>query len=161
MNPSCYVIFSWYRSTGPQPKKSISFISTVKGTQTKGYSGANQSRMALSKTLTIAPEIKAEKMSISTPRIVIQVIFFRILSLFENGIIKNLTEMLKVENILLWSNELTSNIDTLILLESLPHDISYSVTLAVGFYNSLLVIETLGWSEESLLMTLRTSWLWC
>uniref|UniRef100_A0A667H071 Dynein axonemal intermediate chain 4 n=3 Tax=Lynx TaxID=13124 RepID=A0A667H071_LYNCA len=61
-------------STGPQPKKSISFISTVKGTQTKGYSGANQSRMALSKTLTIAPEIKAEKMSISTPRTVIQVI---------------------------------------------------------------------------------------
>ncbi|XP_035933571.1 dynein axonemal intermediate chain 4 isoform X2 [Halichoerus grypus] len=61
-------------SVGPQPKKSISFTNTVKGGQTKGYVGANQSRMAMSKTLTVLPEIKTEKMNISTPRTVIQVI---------------------------------------------------------------------------------------
>ncbi|XP_048076671.1 dynein axonemal intermediate chain 4 isoform X4 [Ursus arctos] len=61
-------------SVGPQPKKSISFTNTVKGGQTKGYIGANQSRMATSKTLMVLPEIKTEKMNISTPRTVIQVI---------------------------------------------------------------------------------------
>ncbi|XP_027466337.1 WD repeat-containing protein 78 isoform X3 [Zalophus californianus] len=61
-------------SVGPQPKKSISFTNTVKGGQTKGYVGVNQSRMAMSKTLTVLPEIKTEKMNISTPRTVIQVI---------------------------------------------------------------------------------------
>ncbi|XP_045658029.1 dynein axonemal intermediate chain 4 isoform X4 [Ursus americanus] len=61
-------------SVGPQPKKSISFTNTVKGGQTKGYIGANQSRMAMSKTLMVLPEIKTEKMNISTPRTVIQVI---------------------------------------------------------------------------------------
>lgn len=115
--------------------------------------------MAMSKTMIIGPDIKAEKMNISTSKTVIQVIFFRILSLFESGTIMNLIEMLKVENMLLWNNELASNVDTLILLESLTHDVSYSVILAVGFYNSLLPIGTLEWSEESLLMTLRTSWL--
>lgn len=66
----------------------------------KGYSGATQSRMAMSKTMINVPETK-EKVSISSPKTVIQVIFFRILSLFENGTIKNSTEMLKVENMLL------------------------------------------------------------
>ncbi|XP_002921998.4 WD repeat-containing protein 78 [Ailuropoda melanoleuca] len=61
-------------SVGPQPKKSISFTNTVKGGQTKGYIGANQSRMAMSKTLMVLPEIKTEKMNISTPRTAIQVI---------------------------------------------------------------------------------------
>lgn len=160
MDPLYYVFFSRYRSVGPQPKKSISFTNTVKGGQTKGYIGANQSRMAMSKTLIVLPEIKTEKMNISTPRTVIQVIFFRILSVFENGTIKNLTEMWKVENTLLWNNQLTSYIDILVLLEFSPHNIFYSIILAVGPYNSLLIMRTLARSEESLLMTFRTSWLW-
>ncbi|XP_049735483.1 dynein axonemal intermediate chain 4 isoform X1 [Elephas maximus indicus] len=61
-------------TVGPQVRKSISFISTVKGTQTKGYAGANQSRMAMSKTMMILPEMKIEKMNISSPKMVIQVI---------------------------------------------------------------------------------------
>ncbi|XP_022352889.1 WD repeat-containing protein 78 isoform X1 [Enhydra lutris kenyoni] len=61
-------------SIGPQPKKSISFTNTVKGGQTKGYLGANQSRMAMSKTLMVLPEIKTEKMNMPTVRTPIQVI---------------------------------------------------------------------------------------
>ncbi|XP_039089343.1 dynein intermediate chain 4, axonemal [Hyaena hyaena] len=61
-------------STIEQPKKSISFISTAKKTQIKGYSGLNQSRMAMSKTMIIGPDVKAEKMNISTSKTVIQVI---------------------------------------------------------------------------------------
>ncbi|XP_032725937.1 WD repeat-containing protein 78 isoform X4 [Lontra canadensis] len=61
-------------SVGPQPKKSISFTNTVKGGQTKGYLGANQSRMAMSKTLMVLPEIKTEKMNMPTVRTPIQVI---------------------------------------------------------------------------------------
>ncbi|XP_045837491.1 dynein axonemal intermediate chain 4 isoform X2 [Meles meles] len=61
-------------SVGPQAKKSISFTNTVKGGQTKGYVGANQSRMAMSKTLTVLPEIKIEKMNMPTVRTPIQVI---------------------------------------------------------------------------------------
>uniref|UniRef100_A0A2K6KWU5 Dynein axonemal intermediate chain 4 n=1 Tax=Rhinopithecus bieti TaxID=61621 RepID=A0A2K6KWU5_RHIBE len=45
-----------------QPKKSISFFATMKATSVKGYTGANQSRMAVSKTVLIPPELKtAEK----------------------------------------------------------------------------------------------------
>uniref|UniRef100_Q5TAD8 Dynein axonemal intermediate chain 4 n=1 Tax=Homo sapiens TaxID=9606 RepID=Q5TAD8_HUMAN len=41
-----------------QPKKSISFFATMKATSVKGYTGANQSRMAVSKTVLIPPELK-------------------------------------------------------------------------------------------------------
>ncbi|XP_058159362.1 dynein axonemal intermediate chain 4 isoform X4 [Dasypus novemcinctus] len=61
-------------SSSSTTRKSISFISPVKGTQTKGYAGATQSRMAMSKTLVILPEIKTEKMGISTNNTYIQVI---------------------------------------------------------------------------------------
>lgn len=57
----------------------------------KGYIGANQSRTTMSKTMTIIPETKiSEKMNISTTKAVIQVILFRILSLFENEILTKL-----------------------------------------------------------------------
>ncbi|XP_058159360.1 dynein axonemal intermediate chain 4 isoform X2 [Dasypus novemcinctus] len=62
------------KSSSSTTRKSISFISPVKGTQTKGYAGATQSRMAMSKTLVILPEIKTEKMGISTNNTYIQVI---------------------------------------------------------------------------------------
>uniref|UniRef100_A0A673UTI1 Dynein axonemal intermediate chain 4 n=1 Tax=Suricata suricatta TaxID=37032 RepID=A0A673UTI1_SURSU len=61
-------------STSQLPKKSISFLSRAKKTQIKSYTGASQSRMAMSKSMIIGPDVKAEKMSISTPRTVIQVI---------------------------------------------------------------------------------------
>ena len=66
-----------------------------------GYAGANQSRMTMSKNMMILPEAKQiEKMTISSAKTVTQVIFFRILNLFENYTGKNLIEMLKVENML-------------------------------------------------------------
>lgn len=58
--------------------------------------------MALSKTMVIPSDIRTtEKMNISSTKVVTQVIDFRILSLFENDTMKNLTAMLKVENMLL------------------------------------------------------------
>uniref|UniRef100_A0A2K6CMW9 Dynein axonemal intermediate chain 4 n=1 Tax=Macaca nemestrina TaxID=9545 RepID=A0A2K6CMW9_MACNE len=49
-----------------QPKKSISFFATMKATSGKGYTGANQSRMAVSKTVLIPPELKtADKTNLS------------------------------------------------------------------------------------------------
>ena len=67
-----------------------------------GYISANQSRMAVSKTMVILPDPKTvEKMNISSTKTVTRVIFFRILSLFENDTGKNLIEMLKVESMLL------------------------------------------------------------
>ncbi|KAM5323114.1 dynein axonemal intermediate chain 4 isoform 2-T2 [Glossophaga mutica] len=60
-------------NVGSQPKKSISFTGAVKGAQTKGYSGATQSRMGMSRVLTVLPESKLEKMNISTTKIVTQV----------------------------------------------------------------------------------------
>ena len=76
MDPLYYVFFSWYRNVASQPKKSISFTGSVKGIQTKGYAGANQSRMGMSKIMTVLPEMKVEKMNISTTKAVTQVIFF-------------------------------------------------------------------------------------
>lgn len=101
VDPLYYVFFSSYRTITSQPK-SISFPGKVKATQTRGYFGANQSRMAVSRTAMILPDMKsAEKLNSPTSRTVTQVIFFRILSLFENDVMKNLMEMLRVENILL------------------------------------------------------------
>ncbi|XP_008070396.1 WD repeat-containing protein 78 isoform X1 [Carlito syrichta] len=58
-----------YRSSATQPKKSISFISPVRGAPAKSYAGANQSRMAISKTM-VVPELKlAEKINISSTKI--------------------------------------------------------------------------------------------
>ncbi|XP_004431634.1 PREDICTED: WD repeat-containing protein 78 [Ceratotherium simum simum] len=58
-----------------QPRKSISVTGPVKGAQTKGYFGANQTRMAMSKTMIVLPDIKTvEKASVSTTRTVTQVI---------------------------------------------------------------------------------------
>uniref|UniRef100_A0A8C4PK86 Dynein axonemal intermediate chain 4 n=1 Tax=Equus asinus TaxID=9793 RepID=A0A8C4PK86_EQUAS len=56
-----------------QPK-SISFPGKVKATQTRGYFGANQSRMAVSRTAMILPDMKsAEKLNSPTSRTVKQV----------------------------------------------------------------------------------------
>lgn len=82
-------------------RRSISSANQAKGAQAKGYLGANQSRMAMSKNILILPDMKTEKMNIPTPRTATQVIFFRILSLFEIDTVKNLIEILKVENRLL------------------------------------------------------------
>uniref|UniRef100_A0A2K6SRK5 Dynein axonemal intermediate chain 4 n=1 Tax=Saimiri boliviensis boliviensis TaxID=39432 RepID=A0A2K6SRK5_SAIBB len=41
-----------------QPSKSISFFATMKGTSVKGYAGANQSRMVVSKTMLLPSELK-------------------------------------------------------------------------------------------------------
>ncbi|XP_010987376.1 dynein axonemal intermediate chain 4 [Camelus dromedarius] len=61
---------------GSQPGKSISFTGLAKGAQMKGgYIGANQSRMAMSKTMLIVSDVKTtEKMTISTTKTAIQVI---------------------------------------------------------------------------------------
>ncbi|XP_008567225.1 PREDICTED: WD repeat-containing protein 78 [Galeopterus variegatus] len=56
-------------NSSTQPKKSISFTGTIKGPPMKGYIGANQSRMALSKTMLIPPELKTiEKMNIASTK---------------------------------------------------------------------------------------------
>ncbi|KAF6112278.1 hypothetical protein HJG60_020308 [Phyllostomus discolor] len=60
-------------NVGSQPKKSISFTGSVKRNQSKGYAGANQSRMGTSRILTILPETKVEKMNISATKLVSQV----------------------------------------------------------------------------------------
>lgn len=91
VDPLNYVFFSWYRSTGTQPKKSISFIGPGKGAQRKGSVSATQSRMAMSKTMVVPADVKtSEKISISNIKGITQVIFLRILSLFENDTLKKL-----------------------------------------------------------------------
>ena len=91
----CYIFFSWHRNVGLAPGKSISFVGASKGALMKGgYAGANQSRMAMSKNMMILPEAKqVEKMTISSAKTITQVLFFRILNLFENDAGKNLIEM--------------------------------------------------------------------
>ena len=112
---SVNIFFPWYRNVGAQPRRSISFNGPAKGAQVRGgYVGANQSRMALSKTMVIPSDIRTtEKKNISSTKVVTQVTDFRILSLFENDTMKNLTAMLKVENMLLWNNNLLLNIGVL------------------------------------------------
>lgn len=57
----------------------------------KAYSSSNQSRMGMSKNMMILPEVKiSERMNIPMTKTVTQVIFFSILSLFENDTLKNL-----------------------------------------------------------------------
>uniref|UniRef100_A0A2K6FR43 Dynein axonemal intermediate chain 4 n=1 Tax=Propithecus coquereli TaxID=379532 RepID=A0A2K6FR43_PROCO len=54
-----------------QLRKSFSIVNPVKATTMKGYIGANQSRMAVSKTMVIVPELKmAEKMNIPSTKTV-------------------------------------------------------------------------------------------
>uniref|UniRef100_A0A8D0UJP9 Dynein axonemal intermediate chain 4 n=1 Tax=Sus scrofa TaxID=9823 RepID=A0A8D0UJP9_PIG len=63
-------------NVGAQPRRSISFNGPAKGAQVRGgYVGANQSRMALSKTMVIPSDIRTtEKMNISSTKVVTQVI---------------------------------------------------------------------------------------
>ncbi|KAM9107351.1 dynein axonemal intermediate chain 4 isoform 2-T2 [Megaptera novaeangliae] len=63
------------RNTGAQPKRSISSTGPAKGAQMKGgYISANQSRMAVSKTMVILPDPKTvEKMNISSTKTVTRV----------------------------------------------------------------------------------------
>ncbi|XP_053446437.1 dynein axonemal intermediate chain 4 isoform X2 [Nycticebus coucang] len=64
---SSHLVFVFtFRNDNVQVRKSISFIGSGKGPQSKGYAGANQSRMGMSKTMILPPELKtAEKMNIS------------------------------------------------------------------------------------------------
>ncbi|XP_012657093.1 WD repeat-containing protein 78 [Otolemur garnettii] len=57
---------SYGLSDNLQARKSISFIGPGKATQAKGYAGANQSRMVMSKTMILPPELRTEKMNISS-----------------------------------------------------------------------------------------------
>nr|XP_036880164.1 dynein intermediate chain 4, axonemal isoform X4 [Manis javanica] len=57
-----------------QMRRSISSANQAKGAQAKGYLGANQSRMAMSKNILILPDMKTEKMNIPTPRTATQVV---------------------------------------------------------------------------------------
>ncbi|XP_036880162.2 dynein axonemal intermediate chain 4 isoform X2 [Manis javanica] len=57
-----------------QMRRSISSANQAKGAQAKGYLGANQSRMAMSKNTLILPDMKTEKMNIPTPRTATQVV---------------------------------------------------------------------------------------
>ncbi|XP_004699674.1 dynein axonemal intermediate chain 4 [Echinops telfairi] len=65
--------FGTWRSIDPQVRKSISFTSSVKGIQSKGYAGAYQSRMAMSRTMTVVPEVKVDKMTVSSTKTPLQV----------------------------------------------------------------------------------------
>ncbi|XP_073935904.1 dynein axonemal intermediate chain 4 isoform X3 [Castor canadensis] len=54
-----------------QPRKSISFIGPVKATASKGYAGASISRLGMSRTMVVLPEMKTtdkDKMSIPTTK---------------------------------------------------------------------------------------------
>ncbi|KAB0387504.1 hypothetical protein FD755_002460 [Muntiacus reevesi] len=64
-----------FQNVGLAPRKSISFVGASKGALMKGgYAGANQSRMAMSKNMTILPEAKqVEKMTISSAKTITQV----------------------------------------------------------------------------------------
>ncbi|XP_012577584.1 PREDICTED: WD repeat-containing protein 78 [Condylura cristata] len=62
------------RNIGFGPKKSISFLKPIKASPSKAYPGAYQSKMGMSRNM-ILPETKpVEKLNISTPRTVIQVL---------------------------------------------------------------------------------------
>jgi hypothetical protein len=79
LDPLYYCIFFLLYSTNVlQPRKSISFIGPVKATASKGYAGASISRLGMSRTMVVLPEMKTtdkDKMSIPTTK-TIQVIFF-------------------------------------------------------------------------------------
>ncbi|KAM8790185.1 dynein axonemal intermediate chain 4 [Rhynchonycteris naso] len=61
-------------NTAIQPKKSVSFTGAPRGTPMKGYAGANQSRMGMSRNMVIVPEMKAmEKMNSPITKSVMQV----------------------------------------------------------------------------------------
>ncbi|KAM6217062.1 LOW QUALITY PROTEIN: dynein axonemal intermediate chain 4 [Rhynchocyon petersi] len=61
-------------SIGQQTNTSVNFTGTTKRTPSKGYPGAFQSKMAISKTTVVLPEVKAEKMNVSSTKTAIQVI---------------------------------------------------------------------------------------
>ncbi|XP_006862560.1 PREDICTED: WD repeat-containing protein 78 [Chrysochloris asiatica] len=61
---------SWEENIDPQTRKSISFTSPIKVTPPKGYAGAYQSRMAMSKTMVVLPEVKVEKVNASSTKVI-------------------------------------------------------------------------------------------